>query len=60
MVSTGGGGGGVEALSLDVFRGLTLRDIIAREIVPVFGEVGVSVPAVDRLRGRERWKCKEL
>ena len=44
-------GGGVEALSLNVFGGLMLRHVIARGIVLVFGEVGVSVPAVDRLRG---------
>lgn len=53
MVLTGGGGGDVEALSLTVFGGLTLRDVIARVIVLVFGEVGVCVPAVDRLWGRE-------
>ena len=61
MVLTGGGGGDVEALSLTVFGGLTLRDVIARVIVLVFGEVGVCVPAVDRLwdeSGRSVRSCE--
>jgi len=46
-------GGGVEALSLHVFGGLTPRSIISRGVVLAFGEVGVSAPAVDGPKGRE-------